>query len=383
MAPDDRAAPNQRAFLYESLHPKARIWLDFGVVDRIASEALRGLSALPRRGMEVGGVLLGHVRTADGAATIHIEDSVPIECEHLYGPNFHLSPKDRDALSEMLAGLAAKRSRPLTAIGLYRTHTRGELELTAEDVELLDAFFPGAHALCLLVKPYATRPGEAGFFIRTSGRFRPGPPGSTFVFRRKEMGGGATPRGAAAPAAQPAPEPAGEPAGERADSTAPAAIETELAGTEAPAPPQSSYTWLWVVALFTFLLVGVAIGVQIAGGFSPSSSPPPPADPFTLGLSALQFGDSIHFRWNPGAPALQACQSASLVIRDGDNTKILDLRKEDLARGALIYRYASSDVHFRMDAVLSPVSVVSESLQVRLLPPQESPPQPAAANSVK
>lgn len=376
--------PEQRAFLYESLHPKARIWLDFGVVDRIAAEALRGLSALPRRGMEVGGVLLGHVRTADAAATIHIEDSVPFECEHLYGPNFHLSPKDRDALSEMLAGLAAKRTRPLAAIGLYRTHTRGELELTAEDVELLDAFFPGAYALCLMVKPYATRPGEAGFFIRTSGRFRPGPPGSTFVFRRKEMGGGATPRGAAAPSAQPAPEPAEEPAAEPAGDTPPAAIETELVDAEAPAPPQSSHTWLWVIALFTFLLAGVAIGVQIAGGLSRSSQPPPPsADPFTLGLSALQFGDAIHFRWNPKAPALEACLSASLVIRDGDNTKILDLRKEDLARGALIYRYGSSDVHFRMEAVLSPVNVVSESLQVRLLPPRESPPQPAAADSVK
>lgn len=383
MSLDDRAVPEQRAFLYESLHPKARIWLDFAVVDRIASEALRGLSALPRRGMEVGGVLLGRVTAADAAATIHIEDSVPFECEHLYGPNFHLSPKDRDALSEMLAAVNAKRPRPLSAVGLYRTHTRGELELTVEDVEVLDAFFPGAYALCLMVKPYATRPGEAGFFIRTSGRFRPGPPGSTFVFRRKEMGGGAAPRGAAGPAVQSAHEAAEEPAGELGGDTAPAAIETELADAEAPAPPQSSYTWLWVVALFTFLLAGVAIGVQVAGGFSRSNPPPPPADPFTLGLSALQFGDAIHFRWNPKAPALEACQSASLVIRDGDNTKILDLRKEDLARGALIYRYASSDVHFRMDAVISPGNLVSESLQVRLLPPQESPAKPAAVDSVK
>jgi len=374
---DDQRAPEPQGFLYESQHPKARIWLDFAVVDRIASEALRGLSALPRRGMEVGGILLGRVTAADPPA-IQIEDSVPFDCEHLYGPNFHLSPRDRDALSELLAGANARRPR-LSAVGLYRTHTRGDLELTPEDVEILDAFFPGAHALCLLVKPFATRPAEAGFLIRTSGRFRPGPPGSTFVFRRKEMGGGATPRGAAAPPAEPREDPAETPV---ASETA-AAIETELTEAEAPAPPQSSHTWLWIIALFTFLLAGVAIGVQIAGGFSRPAPPPPAADPYALGLSALQFGDAIHFRWNPKAPALEACQSASLVIRDGDNTKILDLGKEDIARGALIYRYASADVQFRMEAILSPGNLVSETLQLRLLPRQEAPAQPPAGDSVK
>lgn len=375
-----QSEPDQPAFLYESLQPKASIWLDFGVVDRIASEALRGLSALPRRGMEVGGVLLGRVSMAASGATIRIEDSIPFDCEHLYGPNFHLSPKDRDTLSELLAGLNARRPRALEAVGLYRTHTRGELELTEEDVELLDGFFPGALALCLMVRPFATRPAEAGFFIRTADGFRPGPPGSTFVFRRKEMGGGATPRGAAA---APPPRPQVEPEEEPVVNEPSAAIETELADVEAPAPPRSSHTWLWVIALFTFLLAGVAIGVQLAGGFSRSAPAAPPADPFALGLSALQFGEAIHFRWNPRAPALEACRSASLVIRDGDNTKIIDLRKEDIARGALIYRNASPDVHFRLEAVVSPGNIVSESLQVRLLPPQEAPALPVAPDPVK
>lgn len=383
MTLDEQRVPEQQGFLYESLHPKARIWLNFGVVDRIASEALRGLGALPRRGIEIGGVLLGRVAAGASAATIQIEDAVPFECEHLYGPNFHLSPKDREALSELLSGMNAKRSRPLAAVGLYRSHTRGDLELTADDVEVLDAFFPGAHALCLMVRPFATKPAEGSFFIRTSGRFRPGPPASTFVFRRKEMGGGATPRGGAAPAAAPNGEPAEAPAADAAS----AVIETELAEAESPvpasAPAHSSYTWLWVMALIIFLLAGVAIGVQVAGGLFQPAPPPPAADPFALGLSALQFGDAIHFRWNPKAPALEACQSASLIIRDGDNTKILDLRKEDLARGALIYRYVSPDVHFRMEAILSPSNLVSESLQLRLLPRQEAPALPAAGDSVK
>ena len=100
------------------------------------------------------------------------------------------------------------------------------------------------------------------------------------------------------------------------------------------------------------------------------------SDPFTLGLSAVQFGEAIHFRWNPQAPALLACRSASLTIRDGPNTKIIELGKEDMARGALIYRNASPDVHFRLEAVFSPGNTLSESIQLRLLPPAGGPASP-------
>lgn len=371
-----------RGYLYEGLLPQARIWIDFIVVDRIAAEALRGLSALPRRGIEVGGILLGRADSGTAPAAVRITDCVPFECEHLYGPNFHLSPKDREALAELLAGLKGGGAR-LQAVGLYRTHTRGDLELTAEDVELLDAFFPGPQSVCLVVRPYAVRPADAAFFLRGAGGFRPGPPPATFVFRRKEMGGGATPRGGAAPAAEAPASPPQPVSAEAEAAPPPSALETELPAPEPAPAPRASYTWLWVAALFTFLLAGVAIGVQIAGGLSRPAPPPPPSDPYALGLSALQFGDAIHFRWNPRAPALAACQSASLVIRDGDNTKIIELRKEDLSRGALIYRNASPDVRFRLEAVFSPGNVLSESLQIRLMPQREPVPQPAPANPIQ
>jgi len=381
MASGEQFVSGHRGYLYEGLLPQAQIWIDFLVVDRIAAEALRGLSALPRRGIEVGGILLGRTDGGTAPAVVRITDCVPFDCEHLFGPNFQLSPKDREALAELLAGLNGKGAR-LQAVGLYRTHTRGDLELTAEDVELLDAFFPGTQAVCLVVRPYAVRPADAAFFLRGAGGFRPGPPPATFVFRRKEMGGGATPRGAAAPAAEAPSSPPQPSSAAPSAEPPPAAFESELPAPEPAPAPRASYTWLWVAALFTFLLAGVAIGVQIAGGLS-RPAPPPPADPYALGLSALQFGDAIHFRWNPRAPALEACQSASLVIRDGDNTKIIELRKEDISRGALIYRNASPDVRFRVEAVLSPGNVLSESLQVRLLPQPEPVGRPAPANPVQ
>ena len=375
MTPD---APQQqgarRAFIHEAPEAGLRIWFDFGVVDRIASDVLRGLSALPRRGIEVGGLLLGTVQTASRPVLVQVEDYVPFPCEHLYGPNFQLSPKDKETFTELASSWAPAPNRPLHCVGFYRSHTRGELELTAEDIEVLDAWLPQPHAVCLILRPYATRPAEAAFWFRREGSFRPGPPASTFPFRRRELGGGAPQKAVAGPAAESSsPEPEALPA---------ASVETWL-HTPAPAPPpppaRAPSAWLWIPALLAFLLVGVVIGVQLPGDLRRPAAAAPPADPFALGLSAVQFGNAIHLRWNPQAPALAACRNASLVIRDGPNIKMIDLRKEDLARGALIYRYMSPAVNFRLEAMLSPANTVSESIDLRLMPPAEPGAAPAAA----
>lgn len=356
----------KQAFVYEAPEAGIRVRMGFGIVDRLASEALRGLGALPRRGMEVGGLLLGSAAQTGAAMEVAVDDFVAFPCEHLYGPNFQLSPKDREAFAELVASWAPAPGRPLYPVGIYRSHTRGGLELTPEDIELLDAWLPQPHAVCLLIRPLATGPAEAAFFFREQGIFRPGPPPETLPFRRRELGGGEPPR-RMAPAVAPreAEEPPPEP---------PAHVETWI---HSPAPQGVSFRtsggWLIVLALVAFLLVGVVIGVQVAGIVRAPSSPAAPGDPFALGLSAVQIGGSIHLRWNPQAPALAACRNASLVIRDGPNTKIIDLRREDLARGSLIYQHSSPAVSFRMEAILSPANTVSESIDLRLMPPEASP----------
>lgn len=369
-------------FVFESRTPKLRVELDFSVVDKVASEALRGLGALPKRGIEVGGLLLGRADSLRMPGAVRIEDCVPFASEHLYGPNFQLSPKDQESFAGLVDSWYHTRNPSLYAVGIYRSNTRGELELTPEDVELLDAFFPQAHAVCLLVRPYAMQASEAAFFFRRGGAFHPGPPAQTFPFRRKDLGGGATPRGASAvtpdrtpqPAPQAAPSQSVQP--EEAENQPTAVMETVLVPDAAalPHPPaaRSSPGWLWFAFLLVFLLAGVLVGMQLAGGWRQPAAQSQSLEPYSLGLSAVQFGDAIHFRWNPQAPALLACRSASLTIRDGNNTKIVDLSKEDLARGALVYRHNSSDVHFRLEAVFSPGNMLSESVHLRLLPPQSA-----------
>lgn len=360
--------PNE-AFLYEALDSGLRVRLAFSVVDRVVSEALRGLSVLPRRGLEVGGLLLGSAASSGGVVEICVDEVAAISCEHLYGPNFRLSPRDREGFAALLSSWAPSPGRRIHPVGLYRSHTRGDLELTAEDIELLDTWLPQPHALCLLIRPSLTRPAEAAFFSRRQGVFQPGPPSSTFLLRRPEPGPGSSPwRREAASQEPPAPARSPQPPDAQAEAR-PAPAETPIQARPAPGGAGRVVgSWLLVLLLVTFLMVGMVIGVQLALVLRTPDDSAATTEPYALGLSALQVGEAIHLRWKPQAPALAACRSASLIIRDGPNTKILDLRKEDLARGALIYRHSSSTVSFRMEAILSPANTVSETIDLRLMP---------------
>src|SRR5579872_4902801 len=52
----------------------------------------------PRGGVEIGGILLGRFESE----RLQILDSLPIQCEHAFGPVFTLSPADQVRLGEML-----------------------------------------------------------------------------------------------------------------------------------------------------------------------------------------------------------------------------------------------------------------------------------------
>src|SRR3954454_21951291 len=74
------------------------------VLDDIRLAVTDAFFSLPRGGAEIGGILLG--RQEQGRITI--VDSMPLHCEHAFGPSFVLSPKDHAGLADLLA--AAKRN---------------------------------------------------------------------------------------------------------------------------------------------------------------------------------------------------------------------------------------------------------------------------------
>ena len=395
------AAAAGSAFIYDPPGKAVSISIEFDVIDRLNFDIMKGYGAVPKRGAEVGGILLGSAEQGD-RLVIRIEDFVTVPCEHLRGPSYILSDNDLAAFRQTIEQWAPATDKRIRAVGYFRSNTRNEFTLGAEDRKLIDAHFPPP-AICLLVRPYATRVGEAAYCWTESGALPDDPNGEVFPFRRKELGGG--PRPKRAPSQGPAPQSelpydtgftphddASAHHGGLAGSAMASAIIDSIAPTlgaggdrvapeelretsesAAPIPPnpenarKSQPSWVWIPLSFVFLLLGVVLGFQISMSFNKPAAPSKQADPYTLGVSVARSGDSLHVKWNLNAPAVQKARRAVLVIFDGDSRKTVDLGLDDLARGGVLYRNHASMVRFRLEVFHSETGSVVESAEIKLV----------------
>jgi len=316
------------------------VHLRLDVVDRLAAEFLRGLGAVPKRGAEVGGVLLGSIEPGlvKDTSIVRIEDFEPVPCSYVRGPSYLLSEEDRKLFDEI-----CQRRSP---VGYYRSHTREGLLLGPEDLDFLDKDLPLASNVALLVKPLADKPGVAGFFVRENGVF-PGKTALEFPFRRWEMTGEEAPP--PPPPVKPAPEIVAPPPQQIAEQIAEPRVEVPLR----PKPR----TGIWMVAAFVFLLLGVLLGYQASRITAPRR-----ASDFAVSLAVERNGDNLMVRWNRDAPAIRSANSGSLEIDDGGEMKRMELDRANLSGGNFIYRNASEKVRFRLVIYLDPGVSVTEEL---------------------
>jgi hypothetical protein len=138
--------------------------------------ALEAFKSVPRRGLEIGGILLGRTeKVHDGFTTVYIQGFETVESEHRSGPSYVLSESDLEHLDRTL------RKHP-DAVGVYRTHTRSEtMQLEEDDTRLLHRCFKGPDRVFLLVQPMT---GNASVFVNEGGK-----PVAVheFPFRRNEL----------------------------------------------------------------------------------------------------------------------------------------------------------------------------------------------------
>lgn len=376
----DVEAPASSAFQWSVPDKSVTIYIDFDLVDRLGHEIMRGFGAVPKRGAEVGGILLGSAEMGD-RMVVRIEDFVGIPCEHLHGPSYVLSEKDMQSFDQALERCRLAPGKPLYAVGYYRSNTREVLQLCPEDLEILETRFPGPSAICLQVKPFAARVSEGTFFFRENGQFSTQSQQATFPFRRMEMGGGEflrRPRGVGAEGTptKPGPPPvvAGFMAGEHATAlrlpaVSPSPVHADAAPApsplEPPAKPRAGR--FWIPLSFIFLLLGVVIGFQLALTFPGKQPENFAADPYLLELTVVQLGESLHLKWNPEAAPFRTAKRGVLHIQDGDNNKEVELKQEDLSRGGAIYRRATANVKFRLEIFPRDGISVTESVGLRML----------------
>jgi hypothetical protein len=160
------------------------IHMHLDAMDGIARDVMEGFKALPRRGVEVGGLLLGKVIGSEHP-DVWIERYQRIECRHRFGPQFVLDEADHAALEEAAERIAA--STELAVVGLYRSHTRSGFQLEESDLELVGRYFSDPSDLVLLIRPENMIDIEAQFFARDAdGAMQP--LGEPFPFRGRTLG---------------------------------------------------------------------------------------------------------------------------------------------------------------------------------------------------
>jgi proteasome lid subunit RPN8/RPN11 len=195
------------------------------VMEGIHQEVGEAFAAVPRRGAETGGILLG---SRDGDRLV-VEDFEPVPCEHRFGPSYRLSDVDREAMAESLEWFRSCARPGLFVLGYYRSHTLPDFALSEADEELLSSHFPDPGNVVLLIKPSRMGDTVADFFIRRDGHTEEAFTPITFPF---------TGAGAVAQISWPSPRPR--------------LIE------EPEAAPKSR--WIWYVAAIVLGVAGGALG---------------------------------------------------------------------------------------------------------------------------
>ena len=373
MEPSTQDAPGY--YVWAPAGKDVAVHLHLDVLDSLLAEVMRGFGAVPKRGAEVGGVLIGSIERGD-QTIVHVEDFEPVECGYTRGPSFLLSDDEKADFADACKRWQPDANRAGYAVGYFRSHTRDGLSLAAEDLELLDRHFSGPAHIALLVKPLATKASPAGFFFREDGVFPEATP-LEFPFRRRDL------TGEAAPPHRPMTDRKRGERGSRALVPAQTSLrerERELeresdSGMEFGEAAQGGHAyavttparsrlkgWMWIPLSFVFLLLGVLLGFQAALTIGAKTASGNSSD-FALALTVLKNDDDLTVRWNRESAAIRGAQRGLLEIQDGGFSKPVDLDAVHLQTGSIIYHNTSKAVQFRLTVYENSRLTVVETLE--------------------
>jgi hypothetical protein len=400
---DGEAVPLEQAADYFAWRPPGQtlsVRLEYSAMERINADVMRGFAVTRRRGTETGGILLGRIDRGP-ELTVHIHDFEVVPCEYSLGPSYHLSERDRDRFRAALDQWRPGPEKDLHAVGYFRSHTREGLEIDEPDRRLFNEFFADPLNVVLLIKPFASKPSMAGFFVQESGVLSTDTPLS-FPFVRPahhvpapapvhtaDPNGGKpmaaqAPRGRMTAALDAGKEPPEAPPvvlrPERPDirqpEPHPAFTRPLFADVYMPEPPAWRTRFLQVVFSAALLAFGAVAGYQYAGGTAlgiGSKAPPRPADPYEIGLQVSRAQDTVRLTWNHSAAAIQKADRGILLIREGELTRELQIAAPELKSGSILYHHLGPEVLFRMELLLTDSRRLVETATYRSEPP------PAAA----
>src|SRR6478672_6674296 len=163
-------------FEEDSAPPPAYVWappqkplavsIPLVVIDRLERESVETFRSLSSRGSEIGGLLFGKVSPGT-PMLVTIDSYEAVDCDYSGGPLYRLAEAERSRLDRIIE---QRLAGGVKAVGFYRSHTRKNLFLDADDLALFDSRFPEPHHFALLIRPAATKVSMAGIFFREGGK---------------------------------------------------------------------------------------------------------------------------------------------------------------------------------------------------------------------
>jgi TonB family protein len=372
---------------------KFAIHLAPGVIGPLGAESKMAFKRVPRRGLEIGGILLGRKETEGEITTFSIEGFQPIESEHRTGPSYLLSESDYVLLQAALAKNSA------ACIGLYRSHTRSDRpRLQEADTELFERCFEAGDALYLVLGPVA---GVADLFVRTNSDLRCVHEFALASTRESILALGQVVR--------PNPENPDSPAREGVETSRPGRSRRRdlplsgsgvgdfgtrldqpqpslLRGPKAKAVLHSSIRqgkWRLTAAVVFLALAATAAALSYFHSLSAVRSAGL-REPEYLHLTVEQAGTALRIVWDRNSPAIRSATRGVLHIDDGTYHGDQSLAPSQLNSGRFLYEPKSTEERFRLDLysvepnATGTVAIITMS---RPLPPAPSfPPGASSAN---
>jgi len=345
------------------------------IAENIRNVSFEGLKSLPRRGVEIGGLI-----TASGSSPALGDDVMLVRCEYLFGPSYHLSGNDLPLLRD-----AAERCNEDCRVvaAFFRSCTGSHDEVDANDQHAILEACPEVPFVVL------ARPSLSGC-VRI-GVYRRGVEDSWMIVDEFTVSApvriSVPPGGKVPPQETPtARASAAFVAPERVRKMALARIPAGAATN--PALWRAKGWWLLfpgvaLLAAFLFLEVRTKPRQQLdspvaaPAGASASNAVAESAP----GLAVRPEGGQLHLTWNRNAGSVRSANSGILNIDDGGSPVLVVLGPSDLTEGSLVYTPHSSDVKFRLRLRASSGAEAEEV--IRAVGAREAPRRVAAAKTEK
>lgn len=339
-----------------------RIALSLEVVRRLRKE-IEELLRLRPHATGAGGILLG--KAAGRTKRVEILDFRAVDLGNSGDSQGSLCAADLEKLRSFVEEADHSPGR-LPVVGYYRIRLGGNLQLTEQDLSVMQGGFSDPSNVCLLIRRTEKGSADAGFFFWEDGRMNGEFSYMDFPFDEALL----------AEMRQPFPD--------RAEFTGRPAMEP-VAPAPAPVPARVSepgknvglQRMLWMVVLCAALIVIGAAGYRFSLS-QPSPSRTAAANDEGVGLQVERHGVDLRVRWRRNATLVENARVGILTIKDGQSEQTLYLDLPQLHTGSVLYTPVTDKIHFRLEIFTSDGKSGSEAVLAVMGRPS-SPAQGAAA----